>query len=216
MSPATPGSRAISCLAWAYLLTLRMIMSISGLPKAPKWGVHTEQSPHCLPSDTATWRCWCTCHSGAKNVIGAAFVSGPFNSRLHAERKAVIGPLFPLALPEHGTANRARRTARGNKTWEQKRTERTTTRSFRRGFGSSRDPCWVCDITLTALVFSWRRKDYSTNSNCYRIEINILICGITFASVLVCDAAGHCLLTLIFKGFKAGFNVITGHLWSRT
>lgn len=58
----------IPYLAWHYLLTLRMIISINRLSK-PQVGCEKNKGFDCHHFQILTRRCWCTCHSGANNVI---------------------------------------------------------------------------------------------------------------------------------------------------
>lgn len=60
--------KQIPYLAWHYLLTLRMIISINRLSK-PQVGCGKNKGFNCHPFQMLTRRCWCTCHSGANNVI---------------------------------------------------------------------------------------------------------------------------------------------------
>ncbi len=60
--------KQIPYLAWHYLLTLRMIISINRLSK-PQVGCGKNKGFDCHPFQMLTRRCWCTCHSGANNVI---------------------------------------------------------------------------------------------------------------------------------------------------
>lgn len=60
--------KQIPYLAWHYLLTLRMIISINRLSK-PQVGCGKNKGFDCHPFQILTRWCWCTCYSGANNVI---------------------------------------------------------------------------------------------------------------------------------------------------